>query len=118
MSTLFDKLGGQQGLEQVVDEFYKRIMADNTLNQFFAHTNIDKQRQKQVAFFAKIFDGPDQYNGRSMDTTHTGMNLQQQHFDAIAKHLSEALTVRGVSSDDANTALARVSGLKDAILNK
>ncbi|NJM71853.1 MAG: group 1 truncated hemoglobin [Scytonema sp. RU_4_4] len=118
MSTLFDKLGGQQGLEQVVDEFYKRVMADNTLNKFFANTNMDKQRQKQVAFFAKIFDGPDQYSGRSMDTTHTGMNLQQQHFDAIAKYLSEALAARGVSSEDANAAVARVDTLKGSILNK
>ncbi|MBW4631049.1 MAG: group 1 truncated hemoglobin [Iphinoe sp. HA4291-MV1] len=118
MSTLFDRLGGHQGLEQIVDDFYKSIMADNTLNHFFAHTDIDKQRQKQVAFFAKIFDGPDQYKGRSMDTTHTGMNLQQQHFDAIAKHLSKAVAVHGVSPEDANAALARVSSLKDAILNK
>ncbi|KAB8334342.1 group 1 truncated hemoglobin [Scytonema tolypothrichoides VB-61278] len=118
MSTLFDKLGGQQGLEQVVDEFYKRVMADNTLSKFFANTNMDKQRQKQVDFFAKIFDGPDQYKGRSMDATHTGMNLQQQHFDVIAKYLSEALAARGVSSEDTSAAVGRVESLKGTILNK
>ena len=118
MTTLFDKLGGQQGLEQIVDEFYKRILADSTLNHYFAHTDMEKQRHQQVAFFSDIFEGPKQYSGRTMETTHKGMNLQQQHFDAIAKHLSEAVAVRGVSQEDANAVLARVSSLKDAILNK
>ncbi|MBP5976652.1 group 1 truncated hemoglobin [Brasilonema sp. CT11] len=118
MSTLFDQLGGQQGIEQIVDDFYKRIMADNTLNHFFANTDLDKQRRHQAALFSQIFDGPKQYSGREMATVHTGMNLQQPHFDAIAKHLGESLAQRGVSSEDTNAALARVSSLKDAILNK
>ncbi|MDF5722640.1 MAG: group 1 truncated hemoglobin [Rhizonema sp. PD37] len=118
MDTLFNKLGGQQGIDQIVDEFYKRIMADSTLNPFFAHTNMDKQRHQQATFFYKIFDGPDQYNGRTMETTHTGMNLQQPHFDAIVKHLNEAVAVRGLSREDTNAVLTRVASLKDAILNR
>lgn len=46
------------------------------------------------------------------------MSLQPQHFDAIAKHLSQAMASRGVSPEDTNAALARVSALKNAILNK
>lgn len=92
MSALFDKLGGQQGVEKVVTEFYKRVMADSTLNHFFANTDMAKQHAQQVAFFAQIFDGPKVYNGRSMDKTHTGMNLQPQHFDAVSKHLRDSLT--------------------------
>ncbi len=118
MSTLFDKLGGKQGIEQIVDEFYKRIMADNTLNHFFAKTDMDKQRRQQIAFFAQIFDGPKEYNGRPMEKTHTGMNLQQPHFDAIAKHLKESVAVRGVSPEDTEAVLTRVSNLKSTILNK
>ncbi len=118
MSTLFDKLGGQQGIDQIVDDFYKRIMADSTLNHFFANTDMDKQRRHQAALFSQIFDGPNQYSGRQMEKVHTGMNLQPQHFDAIAKHLTESLAQGGVSSEDTNAALARVSTLKDSILNK
>ncbi|WP_460200288.1 group I truncated hemoglobin [Scytonema sp. NUACC21] len=118
MSTLFEKLGGQQGVEQIVDEFYKRVMGDATLNHFFAHTDMQKQYRHQAALFSQLFDGPKQYTGREMAVTHTGMNLQQKHFDAIEKHLRESLAVRGVSADDVNAAVARVATLKDAILNK
>jgi hemoglobin len=118
MSALFDKLGGQQGVDKVVTEFYKRVMADSTLNHFFANTDMAKQHAQQVAFFAQIFDGPKVYNGRSMDKTHTGMNLQSQHFDAVAKHLRDSLTACGASTEDTNAALDRVSKLQGAILNK
>jgi hemoglobin len=118
MSTLFDKLGGQQGIEQLVDEFYKRIMADNTLSPYFAHTDMERQHRQQTAFFSEIFDGPKQYKGRTMETTHKGLNLQPQHFELIAKHLKEAAAARGVSPEDTNAAVARVANLKDAILNK
>jgi hemoglobin len=118
MSTLFDKLGGQQGIEQVVDDFYKRVLSDSTLSPFFARTDLDRQRRQQAAFFSQIFDGPKQYSGRQMPETHKGLNLQQQHFDAIVKHLRESLTGRGVSAEDINAAVARVDNLKGAILNK
>ncbi|MBH8552261.1 group 1 truncated hemoglobin [Nostocaceae cyanobacterium CENA357] len=118
MSTLYDKLGGQLALEQIVDELHKRIATDSTLNHFFAGTDMAKQRNHLVAFLSQIFEGPKQYAGRPMDKTHAGMNLQQQHFDAIAKHLSEAMAVRGESSEDTSAALDRVSKLKGAILNK
>jgi hemoglobin len=118
MSTLFEKLGGQPTIEQVVDDFHKRILADSTLKPFFATTDMAKQRNLQVAFFSKIFEGPDQYKGRPMEKTHMGMSLKQPHFDAILKHLSDAMAARGASADDTKAALAKVTGMKDSILNK
>ena len=34
--SLFDKLGGTKSIEAVVDEFYKRVLADTELKPFFA----------------------------------------------------------------------------------
>ncbi|MEC4817926.1 MAG: group 1 truncated hemoglobin [Scytonema sp. PMC 1069.18] len=118
MSALFDKLGGQQGVDKVVGEFYKRVMADGSLSPFFAKTDMAKQHAQQVAFFTQLFDGPKVYNGRAMEKTHTGMNLQPQHFDAIVKHLRDSLAACGASADDANAAVDRVSKLQGTILNK
>ncbi|MHC5762010.1 globin domain-containing protein [Nostoc sp.] len=118
MSTLYDNIGGQPAIEQVVDELHKRIAADSLLNPIFAGTDMAKQRNHLVAFLAQIFEGPKQYGGRPMDKTHAGMNLQQPHFDAIAKHLGEAMAVRGVSAENTKAALDRVNNMKGAILNK
>jgi hemoglobin len=37
--TLYEKLGGQQGVKQVVDNFYNDVLADDAVNHFFAHTD-------------------------------------------------------------------------------
>lgn len=39
MSTLYDKLGGQPAIEQIVDELHKRIATDSLLNPIFAGTD-------------------------------------------------------------------------------
>ena len=118
MSTLYEKIGGQPTIEKVVDDFHNRIMSDSTVSGFFANTDMKKQRDHQIGFFSLILGGPKDYKGRSMDKTHTGMGLQQPHFDAISKHLSEAMTSSGVSAVDAKAAMAEVEKLKPAILNK
>lgn len=107
-TTLYEQLGGQQAIERVVDNFYKRVLADDTVNHFFAHTDMEKQRHHQSAFISYALGGPNHYTGRSMEKAHTGLNLQPEHFDAIALHLGEALSEHGVSQEDINSVLAHV----------
>ncbi len=117
-TTLYEKLGGQQAIEQVVDDFYNSVLADDTVKHFFDHTDMKKQRGHQTAFISYALGGPRQYTGRSMEKAHEGLNLQPEHFDAIAKHLGEALAIHGVSQEDINTVLAHVSTLRDSVLYK
>lgn len=117
-TTLYDKLGGQQAIEQVVDDFYNRVLADDTVNHFFTHTDMKKQRRHQTAFISYALGGSRQYTGRSMEKAHEGLNLAPEHFDAIAKHLGEALAVNGVSQEEINTVLAHVSTLRESVLHK
>ncbi|MFN6566056.1 group 1 truncated hemoglobin [Dendronalium sp. ChiSLP03b] len=117
-ATLYDKIGGQPTIEKVVDDLHKRILADGSVNQFFAKTDMAKQRGHFIAFLSQLLEGPKQYAGRPMDKTHAGMSVQPQHFDAVAKHLSEAMATIGVAADDISAAIARVSNVKGAILNK
>ena len=117
-TTLYEKLGGQQAVKQVVDDFYKDILADDTVNHFFAHTDMERQRRHQTAFISYALGGPAQYTGRSMEKAHAGLNLQPEHFDAIVKHLSNALAEHRVLPEEINAVIERVATLKEAILYK
>ena len=117
-TTLYDNLGGQQAIELVVDDFYKRVWADDSVNHFFSDTDMAKQRRHQTAFISYALGASKQYEGRSMEIAHTGLNLQPEHFEAIVKHLDEALAVHGVSPEDMNAVNERVLTLKDAVLYK
>ena len=117
-TTLYEKLGGQQAVKQVVDDFYNDVLADDIVNHFFAHTDMEKQRRHQTAFISYALGGPGQYTGRSMEKAHAGLNLQPEHFDAIVKHLSDALAEHSVSPEEIDAVIERVATLKEAILYK
>lgn len=117
-TTLYDKLGGKQAIETVVDDFYNRVLADSEVSHFFEHTDMEKQRRHQTAFISYAVGGPQQYTGRSMEKAHAGLNLQPEHLDAIAKHLGEALAALGVSPEDIKTVADRVYSLKESVLYK
>lgn len=117
-TTLYEKLGGEQAIKQVVDDFYTRVLADDTVNSFFAHTDMEKQRRHQTAFISFVLGSPIPYTGRSMEKAHVGLNLQPEHFDAIVKYLSEALEVHHVPPAEINTIRDRIATLKEAVLYK
>ncbi|CAG7636005.1 group 1 truncated hemoglobin [Paenibacillus allorhizosphaerae] len=117
-TTLYQKFGGEEAIAKVVDYFYDLVLADDTVNHFFEHTDMEKQRRHQTKFISYALGGPNQYTGQSMAKVHTGMNLQPVHFDAIVKHLHDALAHFGVNESDIETALAKVGSLREDILYK
>ncbi|MBM7655398.1 group I truncated hemoglobin [Neobacillus cucumis] len=115
--NLYEKLGGQEAINKVVDYFYNElVLKDETVNQFFEHTDMEKQKSHQTKFISFALGGPNQYSGQSMAKAHQGMNLQPEHFNAIVNHLHKALAHYGVSERDIDDALTRVASLKDDIL--
>ncbi|CAM5782101.1 MULTISPECIES: group I truncated hemoglobin [Brevibacillus] len=118
MATFYEKYGGEETVAKVVDYFYELVLADDTVNHFFANTDMEKQRKHQTKFISFALGGPNQYSGQSMAKAHEGMNLQPVHFDAIVKHLHAALAHFGVSEEDIDDALTKVGSLRDDILYK
>ena len=117
--SLYEKVGGEEAISKVVDYFYSElVLKDETVNQFFQNTDMEKQRGHQTKFISFALGGPKQYTGQSMAKAHEGMNLQEEHFQAIATHLHDALAHFGVSEADIDTALTKVASLKDDILHK
>ncbi|MBT2715758.1 group 1 truncated hemoglobin [Peribacillus frigoritolerans] len=117
--TLYEKVGGEEAIAKVVDYFYSElVLKDETVNHFFEKTDMEKQRSHQTKFISFALGGPKQYSGQSMAKAHQGLNLQPAHFNAIVKHLNDALAHFGVNEADIDTALTKVGSLKDDILYK
>ncbi|KIL40682.1 globin [Gordoniibacillus kamchatkensis] len=117
-TTLYETLGGEGTIGKVVDYFYELILADPTVSKFFENTDMEKQRKHQTKFISFALGGPYQYTGASMAKAHAGMNLQPEHFDAIANHLGAALEHFGVARKDVDKVLNHIGTLKDDILYK
>ena len=122
MSTLYERIGGEAAVMAAVDLFYKKVLADDRVSEFFTGLDMEAQVRKQVSFMTVAFGGPDEYRGRDMREAHKQLvaerGLNDSHFDAVAENLQSTLSELGVASDLIDEAMALVGGTRDEVLNK
>jgi hemoglobin len=94
--STFDAIGGYQAIEIVVEDFYMRVLADDNLSGFFAGSNMNRLKGKQIEFFAAALGGPEPYTGAPMKQVHQGRGIMMSHFALVAGHLTDALSAAGV----------------------
>ena len=117
MTSIYERIGGQDALITVVDDFYVRVLADPQLAPFFAGSGMSRLKGRQVEFFAAALGGPDEYSGQSMIDAHRGRGISQVHFDLVAKYLSESLAAAGVPNDTSDTIIAIIAPLSREIVS-
>lgn len=100
MSSLYERIGGQNAVNAAVDVFYRKVLADNRVNQFFNDIDMDRQMAKQKNFLTLAFGGPNNYTDKNMREGHQNLNLQDEHFDVIVSHLGNTLQELGVKNED------------------
>lgn len=108
---LWERLGGQKGVEAVVDEFLATASKD-------PKANIDRNgnypltpertaavRKHVVDLVGSLTGGPNKYTGRDMKNAHLGMKITEDEFTAAAGHLVKALEKFKVDPADAKELL-------------
>jgi hemoglobin len=116
-SSLYEIIGGEAALPPVVDDFYDRVLADPELRGFFAGTNMNRLKARQVEFFAAALGGPLPYTGPSLRDAHQGRGIEQKHFDLVAGHLVAALRAAGVPQDVIDQVAEAVSPLAGQVVS-
>ena len=116
--SLFHKLGGKPAVTAVVENFYQRLLADDSVAPFFADTDMPKQRSHQIAFVGMALGGPKEYQGMAMRSAHDGRGITDTHFDTVAGHLQAALAWAGVGAEDVNTIIETVGGLRNDVVGR
>jgi hemoglobin len=114
-ATIYDRIGGYEAIEVVVEDFYVRVLADDRLSGFFTGTNMNRLKGKQVEFFAAALGGPEPYTGAPMRQVHQGRGITMHHFSLVAGHLADALGAAGVPSKTVTEILGAVAPLATEI---
>lgn len=92
--SLYERLGGEAAVNAAVDIFYRKVLADNRINKFFAGVDMGRQAAKQKAFLTMAFGGPNKYTGEDMRRGHAHLvakGLNDSHFDAVMENLGATL---------------------------
>ena len=119
--SLYDRLGGYDAIAAVVDDFITRLATDQRFQRFFTgFSNDSKKRLRQHILdqFCAAAGGPCVYMGRDMKTSHTGLGITEEDWNAAAKHLVEALDKYKVPKAEKDELLAFVVSQKKDIVEK
>ncbi len=120
MATVFEQLGGAAAVEAAVDIFYNKVMADASVNSWFAGMDMSVQRKKQASFLTKAFGGPSDYSG-DMVAIHAKLverGLNDSHFEALAGHIKTTLEELGIAAELVAKVGEIVESMRPTILNR
>jgi len=113
--TLFERMGGAQGIADLVQEMYRRVLDDPELAPFFENVAIDRLRRMQYQFMASALDGPIEYTGAELTQIHRGRGINGHHFAKFCGHFADAAEQSGASKRDIDDALGRLATYKDKV---
>lgn len=120
LASLYERLGGEAAVDAAVDIFYRKILADDSISQFFDDTDMDDQRQKQKGFLTMAFGGPNEYTGKDLRTAHAPLverGLNDSHFGAVAGHLQSTLEELTVAPELIQEVMTIAASTHDDVLN-
>lgn len=113
--TLFERVGGEQAIAELIDQFYDRVVADPELKPFFRNVSMVKLRRMQRDFFSAALDGPINYTGRPLGYVHHGRGITKHHFSLYVGHLINTLQNFAFKEQDVQDIISRINTYADEI---
>jgi len=116
--TLYDELGGQVGLEALVETLLSRVADDPRINQMFARVNIVMLNQHLNEKLCQVSDGPCNYQGKAMGPAHAHLPIGQGQFNALVEDLMWAMDQQKISRTTQNRLIKRLAPMQGEIVNQ
>lgn len=121
--TLFDRLGGREGISIIVDDTVENHMNNPEVSaRFLPFKNKPEQlatiKQHTIDFFSAGSGGPAAYKGKDMVSAHTGMNISPAEYMHVIDDIFAALDKNSIDEDSKKDVLAILWTLKGMIISK
>jgi hemoglobin len=118
--TLYERLGGKEGVDAIADSFAKNLLADPRVNKAFKKSKDGLAHFKEMltAQICQLAGGPCQYSGKDMKDAHRGMGITDAQFDDVVEDLKLALDEKGAPEQDKSELFAALAPMRADIVEK
>ena len=117
MASDYEQIGGGPAVSAVVDEFYRRLTADDQVSHFFDGVSLPELKRHQVLMITKILGGPDGYDGRPLDEAHAPLGITEADYERVGSHLMSTLDDAGVPEDIQGRVRVALGQVEDSIVS-
>lgn len=134
---LFERLGGEQGITAIVEDFTLRAIADPRVNWErkgvkrggllsrdesatwnSTPQNVATLKKHLVQFLSLASGGPAKYDGGEMKNVHAGMRIANPEFDAVIGDLKASLDKLRIPDKEQKELLAIVESTRPLIVTE
>jgi hemoglobin len=117
-APIYERIGGGTAVAAVVDDFYRRVLADPALAPYFEDVDLSRLKAHQRAFVGVALGGPERYDGRAMAAAHQHLRITGDAFDQVVQHLAGALGGVGVEPSTIQAIAGKLLPLRDEIVSR
>lgn len=115
---LYAQLGGEAGLDALVDRFLRELAVDPDAAPHFRGADVKRFRAQLTLHLCQTFDGPCRYEGEAMPEVHRGMAITQREFNAVVEDLWRAMEALRIPTPVQNRVLARLAPMREEIVGQ
>jgi hemoglobin len=116
--SLYRALGERAGIARTVDAILLRVLADARINELFSATDPAQLAPLLVEQICEAAGGPCQYSGRSMEETHTGLNITDAQFAAFVEDTVAGMNAEKVPAEAQARLLETLGAMKPQIVGR
>jgi hemoglobin len=137
--SLYERLGGEEGMVAIVEDFVPRVLADPRVNwerkgitrggmnllkrgqsvEWKATPeNVERLKKHLAQFLALSTGGPSTYDGRDMKQVHQGLHVTNAEFDASIGDLKATLDKLGIANEEQKELLSIVETTRPQIASQ
>src|SRR5215467_13089047 len=119
--SLYTRLGGYDAITAVVENLLPRLMSDPKLARFWAvraDDSVRREKQLLIDFLCNSAGGPVFYTGRDMGTSHQGLGITTDDWNALMGHLNATLNEFNVPDAERAAVVGFAESLKADVLQR
>lgn len=117
--TLYERLGGYDGVTAFVNDLLPRLQSDSQLGRFWQNRGedgIEREKQLLIDYLCSNAGGPVYYTGRNMKLSHEGMEISESDWSVFLGHAGDTMAALSVPAQECDDVVAFVLSLKDDIV--
>ncbi len=119
--TLFQRVGGREGVRRIIADFYGRVEGDAVLRAVYPE-DLAPGREKLTLFMEQWLGGEaaysDRYGHPRLRMRHFPFVIGEVHAGLWLGHMREAMTAQGVADADREVILERLEPLAHHMVNE
>ena len=116
--TLYDELGGENRLREIINDFVNKMFEDIMIGFFFYGISKKRIQELEFQFISKLLGADISYTGRPVDVAHKKHPITSGHFNRRKQILKDTMSDHNVSKHIQDIILTHTEYLRNKIVSK